>query len=160
MELIVKGRKGKKYTILYDESDHEIVNRYTWHIIGFEYPYAITWVRDIKVRYKAVRMHRLILGVYDNRIVDHRNRNTLDNRRSNIRICTHSENSKNKKGSGKSKFLGVHFLNKINKWVARIQTGVERKHLGVFESESDAAKAYDAAARIYHGEFANLNFKD
>lgn len=91
------------------------------------------------------------------KLVDHRNGDTLDNRRTNLRICTRLDNARNqRKIRGVSRFKGVGLHR--GKWLARIR-GPESKvvHLGYFASERDAALAYDRAARQYHGEFACTN---
>jgi hypothetical protein len=92
-------------------------------------------------------------------IVDHINRNGLDNRKANLRLATISENCRNRgirKGAS-SKFKGVHWCNTRKKWLVGIKLNGHRKHLGSFDNEIKAAKAYDEAAKKYHGQFATLN---
>ncbi len=107
---------------------------------------------------KQTQMHRLILDAHPDEQTDHRDQNTLNNQRYNLRKCTGFENVKNRgkiKGS-KSQYKGVM----IRPWgiCARITTNGIRTHLGYFLSEIDAARAYDYAAFNQHGEFARLNF--
>ncbi len=94
--------------------------------------------------------------------VDHANGDILDNRRSNLRAATRSENNSNRQkfsnGTPASKYKGVQFTH--GKWAASIQKDKERKWLGYFKHEDSAAKAYDIAAKELHGEFAVLNFPD
>jgi hypothetical protein len=95
-------------------------------------------------------------------LVDHRNLNGLDNRRSNLRLATHGENNQNKrkrKGAS-SRYIGVSFEKRIKKWSARIMYKGKAIWLGNFKNEIDAALAYDKAARKYYGEFARLNFPE
>jgi hypothetical protein len=104
-------------------------------------------------------MHSVLIGLP---IVDHWNHDTLDNRRGNLRGCSHAENMRNQKihSSSKSGLKGV-WWNKIrSKWQAQIEVGGIKKHLGLFLSSQDAARAYDTAAKEFHGEFAHLNFPD
>jgi hypothetical protein len=110
-----------------------------------------------------VSMHREIMNAPAGLLIDHRNRDTLDNRRNNLRLATYSQNgcnSKIDKTKTTSKFRGVRFIKKTGKWAANIRINGKKTWLGSFKTEIDAAKAYDAAAREYHGEFARLNFPE
>ena len=99
----------------------------------------------------------MIMNAQKGQEVDHRDHNTLDNRRENIRICTHAENMMNRqKGSG-SKPKGVSEFKRTEKLRARIKVKGKDIHLGYFDNEDDAALAYNVAALKYHGEFACLN---
>ena len=116
-------------------------------------------------RIKTMYLHREIMNPPEGLLVDHENNNILDNRRANLRLATYSQNACNSnsridKSKTVSRFRGLVFLKRRLKWGARI--GYEGKviWLGTFDSEIDAALAYDAAARKYHGEFARLNFPD
>jgi hypothetical protein len=105
-------------------------------------------------------MHREIMNPTDDRFVDHRNCDSLDNRRANLRFATRAENMRNrrKKKNTTSQFVGVNFYKPSKKWDSRITHQGKRIKLGRFVSEIDAAKAYDEAAKKYYGEFARLNF--
>jgi HNH endonuclease len=110
-------------------------------------------------------MHRVILGLSDPSIQgDHKNGDTLDNRRANLRQATPSQNARNMKrrGNGTSKFKGVSLDKTRNLWIASIirKEGYGREHLGRFIREDEAAKAYDAVAHHRYGEFARLNFPE
>jgi len=80
-----------------DEEDYEIVSQYKWHLSSTGYA---VWRGNIDGNKKTVRMHRLITSAPDGLIVDHLNRNPLDNRKSNLRVCTQKENAKNRKSKG------------------------------------------------------------
>ena len=85
----------------------------------------------------------------------------MDNRRVNLRAATRAQNVRNRKKytkSGSSKYKGVSWKKDNGKWSARIGLNNKSIFLGNFEKELDAAKAYDKAAKKYHGEFACLNF--
>lgn len=106
------------------------------------------------------KMHRTILDAPHGIDIDHVNRDGLDNRRGNLRLASRSENMRNSvsySGSS-SRYKGVAFHGETGKWRAQITNARYARHLGVFEVEADAARAYDAAARQLFGEFARTNF--
>jgi hypothetical protein len=112
---------------------------------------------------KIVYMHRVIINAPVGSIVDHRYGNGLDNRKVNLRIVTRTQNQYNRRKTAKktsSKYKGVHFKKVINRYSAEICCNGKRTHLGYFDNEIDAAKAYDKAAKELHGEFARLNFEN
>jgi hypothetical protein len=91
--------------------------------------------------------------------VDHRDHNGLNCQEYNMRNCTHQQNSINRSAWGSSKYLGVA-ITRSQTWSAKIKYNGECHHIGTFSDEISAAHAYDEMARIHHGEFANLNFKE
>ena len=109
-----------------------------------------------------VYMSREILGLKkgDTRRCDHKNHNPLDNRRANLRDCTHSENNRNTSSREytSSKFLGVSWDKVNKKWRASISINGKPRNLGRFVFEELAALAHDFAAMTYYREFAHFNF--
>jgi len=95
-------------------------------------------------------------------VVDHINHNLLDNRRQNLRICTPSENKRNRvlAKNNSSGYKGVNWSKGANKWRTQISINGKQKHLGLFNNILLAAEAYDSAAQKYYGEFAYTNFKN
>lgn len=83
---------------------------------------------------------------------------TLDNRRCNLRIATHSQNNCNqRKTRGISQYKGVYFYKNYGNWRAQIQIDGKMKFIGYYSNEIEAARAYNEAAVKKHGEFAKLN---
>ncbi len=110
----------------------------------------------------TINMHREVLNAPKGLFVDHINGDGLDNRRANLRLATPLQNSHNRQilGKGTSRFKGVSLRKDTKKWHAVIYAANKRISLGYFETEVDAAKAYDKAALKYHKEFARLNFPE
>lgn len=112
---------------------------------------------------KHITMHRVILNPKNKTLdIDHINGNGLDNRRSNLRLATRSENMFNRgyQTNNKSGFKGVSFDPVTERWVSQISINRKRQWLGRFDTPEQAARAYDKKAIELLGEFAYLNFKD
>lgn len=120
-------------------------------------------VRKVKrgMRWVNEYMHRLIMRPPNGHQVDHVDGDGLNNRRSNLRICTNTENQWNKRNNcGVSTFRGVSKHHRGSLWVAKIRANGRRYYLGCYANPEDAAKAYDSAALRLHGEFARTNVKE
>lgn len=118
--------------------------------------------RAIKIRGHLYRESRLIFLLFNGSLpskeIDHVNKDQLDNRISNLRECSRSQNCANRKRWGKSsKFRGVHWHKKTCKWQAAIRFNKKSKYLGLFEDQKQAALAYNQEAIKCFAEFANLN---
>jgi hypothetical protein len=104
-------------------------------------------------------MHRMIARPRKGYIVDHIDHNGLNNRRSNLRVCTPRQHQANRGPcGGSSRFVGVFFDERNRKWQAHIMAHGKHYYLGLFDDEVEAAKARDRKAYELHGEFAYLNF--
>ena len=158
----IKLTKGQEAII--DLADMELVGQYRWYTRKAPHTfYAETNVRQPDGRYKVLKMHRLLCSVTPERpIVDHENHDGLDNRRTNLRPSTQTENNRNQtvRTPMTSAFKGVYWYKAGRIWRSQIRIGSKPCHLGGFISERDAALAYDQAARAYFCDFQVLNFPD
>ena len=135
---------------LVDDEDVERVSGWWWTLL--KGGYVIRHKGDDGV---TIYMHKVIMPAPDGLEVDHINGDLWDNRKCNLRICTHRENTCNrhKKDGYTSQYRGVSWSNQAGKWNASIK----RTRIGYFDSEVEAAKAWDAEASARWGEFAFLN---
>jgi AP2 domain/HNH endonuclease len=149
--LTIEGIRDRTYHCFLDVADYPLIKNYRWSVDkGLHTFYA----RCIS---KRISMHRLLVpGATD---VDHRDGNGLNNRRNNLRPASRSQNSGNARPrrGGTSKYKGVT-LTPAGAWEARISPNGKTVRLGTFKSQTEAARAYDAASLKYFGEFARLNF--
>lgn len=150
--------KGK--ITLIDDEDFEKISKYSWRALKTKNNwYAVAWEKNNRSHRKLLLLHRVITSAPAALEADHRDGNGLNNRRYNLRLCSHSQNhqafqTKSKKAS--SKFRGVRFKNRS--WDAQIKVSGKSVHLGRHPTEEDAARAYDKKAREVFGEFAHPNF--
>ena len=151
-----------KYAIV-DPDDFEQLNKHKWYTVKSTNTfYAVRNKRGGK-KYISIGMHRQILHPPDHLFVDHINHNGLDNRKANLRLATSAQNSYNRIHFRKrktSKYTGVSWQKQRRKWIVLIYYNKKSKFIGLFKDEIQAAKAYDEAAKKYHGEFASLNFPE
>ncbi|HDZ13321.1 hypothetical protein LCGC14_1284510 [marine sediment metagenome] len=145
---------------LVDDEDYEELSKHKWCLRqkgdGLFYAGRNNW-HDKKSH--SITIHQQLMNLPENHEIDHRDGNGLDNRRSNLRVCTHRQNLQNQKRQKNNKcgFKGVHWNNSSKKWRAKIFVNGKNIHLGVFFCLIQAAKAYNKAAVRYFGEFARVN---
>ena len=136
-------------------SDSELVLAYKWHARKMSDGafYAVTRKGSVHIS-----MHRLILQPGVGILCDHRNGNTLDNTRGNLRTCSPQENSRNKRVRKDNRLglKGVQATADGKKFIARISIGEERKYLGTYNTAEEAYAAYCVASKVYHKEFSNV----
>jgi hypothetical protein len=145
---------------LVDDSDYVRLSKYKWYATKANGTfYAIRHSHGPHKTRKTICMSRVVMNAPKNTDVDHRNLNTLDNRKSNLRICTRSENTRNrfKPINNKSGFKGV--VKYKNRWQVTIVVNNRTIYLGRFKNKILAAKAYDKAAIKYFRKFARLNIE-
>ena len=137
---------GKDKFALVDDEDFYFLNQFKWHE---NKGYART----------VIYMHNLILKPKDKMLVDHKNRNRLDNERENLRYATHSQSQANRtlQSNNRSGFRGVYWNKGAKKWKVDIKTNGIKKFVGTFTSKIEAAKAYNKACLEIYGQYASLN---
>lgn len=144
--------------VLVDSEDYKSLSQFTWMQHSRGYAYRKVYLGKINGKYKweNVFMHRQILNTPKKLVTDHINHNVLDNRKSNIRICTQGENMRNQKlaKNNKSGIKGVFWMKEINKWVASITVKDKYITLGYFKNKQHACLARKWGEKLYHGEYA------
>ena len=146
---------------LVDDEDFEYLSQWKWHIekVRNNIYAKRTSSRNEDGKQSTIRMHRFIMNAKKYEIVDHENRNGLDNQKHNLRFCTRNQNAYNRKAfkGSTSRYKGVWQSKGRNKWVSRIWINGKQKYLGTFEDENQAAKAYNIVALQIHRDFAVPN---
>jgi hypothetical protein len=137
-----------------DIDDYEAMSQYSWQLktntSGGIYARA-------RIDGKWKFMHRLIMNPAASMDIDHINGNGLDNRRSNLRICTHANNSRNQRKSSKHKYKGIYFDKHRNTWRAQIVVNGLHIKTTRYKTDKEAALAYNALALKHFGDYAHLN---
>ncbi|MBS4956556.1 MAG: HNH endonuclease [Clostridium sp.] len=152
-EMIIESKVHGIIKVKIDKEDLEKCSKLTWHYAkNKDSKYIQSRIKD-----KMVKLHRFVMDINDkNLVVDHINRNPLDNRKSNLRICSYKENSFNKsiRVDNTSGIVGVDF-HKINKkWRAKIKYNNITIHLGYFEDINEASINRRVAEEILFGEYS------
>jgi ribosomal protein L16/L10AE len=143
-----------------NDGDYEHLAQWSWFCTPpngtREHKYA---ARMSKGQGELILMHRQIMQPDDGKVVDHISGDGLDNRRENLRICSHKENirAQQPQRRGTSKYRGVCWKTAREKWEAQIKVDGDNKYLGRYKDEEQAAKAYNKAAKKHFGEYAYLN---
>jgi hypothetical protein len=141
--IALRGASGAGKFAIVDDEDFDRVDAHRWYFNPRGYVQRNMGGR-VYDRKRTQLLHRFILGLEsgDGKVADHRNHDTLDNRRSNLRVCTHAENQQNRRcGFGTSKYRGVHWDAARGKWFAHGRVNGQMKNLGRYADELDAARA-------------------
>lgn len=153
---------GKEQWAMVDADDFDRVNSILWcahYCESTNSCYAINRKYcEIKGARKIIRMHRFVMNCPDDKFIDHIKHNTLDNRKSQLRVVTKSQNAMNIRSNNKSSgHTGVSWNKRENKWRSYIKINGYQKHLGYFIDKDDAIKARKDAEEKYFGEFSYDN---
>jgi len=144
-----------KFAIV-DDVDYIHLSRHKWYATDQGYARREIYINKKKV---IVHMHRVIMNAPDDMFVDHINGYRNDNRRKNLRLCTHLENNRNSfvRFTNNSGYKGVAFHRQSGLYHASININGKQISLQYYKTAQEAAKAYNEAAQKYFGEFAKLN---
>lgn len=158
--MLLELPKGK-YAII-DAEDYERVREHHWYasrvkLKEADYFRVMAFTPLVDGKRECLMLHRFILQAPKGLVVDHINRNPLDCRKANLRICTQQQNTFNRRGAinSASRYKGVY--RRGNRWLAAIKHNRKNIHLGYHDTEVQAARAYNEAATAFYGEFALLN---
>ncbi len=138
-----------------DNSDFEELSKFKWCAIRRRYTFYAVRNAFIDGKWRSIMMHRIITNASDGELIDHKDRNGLNNSRENLRIATRSQNAMNAKlpKHSTSGFKGAHRAKGRKNWVAHLKLGQKIIHLGTFRTAEEAHVAYCEAASNRVGEF-------
>ncbi len=162
--LFLHSKKHGDHEILYDDEDEQIISQHVWHIKKYyrnrNLFYAETAIYTSE-KTVSLFLHRLILNITNSKIfIDHRDHNGLNNQKDNLRVCTGVENRRNSRKTTlpkSSQYKGVSWHKQQKHWYARITINNKKEHLGYFNTEEEAALAYNNASEKHYGEFGFRN---
>ena len=171
-EELIKIKLTQGQFAIIDKEDYNKISEYKWFAVKSRNSF---YAASHGKKRETIKMHRVILGLTERKqVCDHIDHNGLNNSKSNLRVCTDSENAKNttsRKGAS-SKYLGVsdsptrkrklksggYSINERNrKWLVQIQCDKKKSYVGRFATEIEAAIAYNKVAIEKFGSFANIN---
>lgn len=153
------------YTAIVDEIDMDLADKKWYATPGKKTYYAVRNGNLVNGKRTRLAMHRVVLErklgrpLLRNELVDHKDRNGLNNTRENLRVSTYSQNMYNspRRARNKSGYKGVSYSPRSKRWIAKITVDKSDLTLGSYTEAEEAAVIYNHYAAIYHGEFARLN---
>lgn len=150
-KIYLTGKRSKGQFAMVDDDDFEKCVLKSWYMTPLGRAKSM---HKMGSAWKQVFMHRFIMGFPDG-FVDHINRNPLDNRKANLRVCSNAENMANSPPKSGRRFKGIRPNG--SRWEARIKKNGKDIYIGYFLDEVSAARAYNQKAKELFGEFAWLN---
>lgn len=164
--IIYLNRKGKEHETIIDLDDLEKVSEieYRWHaawdkFMQSHYARATIYTgmdENGKSKSKSLLLHRYIMDVSKDQVIDHINHNTLDNRKNNLRLTTISKNSRHREGVNKNNTTGyrnVCYSKTENKYIVQLQIDSKNTRLGVFDDVHEAGEFAKTMREKYYGKF-------
>lgn len=160
----INSKKHGKYNVLVDDEDYVYLSKINWFLSKDKKNfYVCGWIKDENGNFVKVKMHQMIMGDYDRKlfVIDHISRDTMDNRRFNLRFITWAQNSRNRsplKGK-KTPYKGVSYQEYKGKKYYYVHITIDGTKIreSKFNTAEEAAKRWNELARIHHGEFAYQN---
>lgn len=158
--IALHGKYGKGKSVIVDDADYYNLASYRW-VVNY-YGYAVRSAHKDLGLNCTMLLHRQVMNPTKDQLIDHINGNRLDNRRSNLRIATHSENQRNrgKQNNNTSGFKGVVFLKsdqRRKKWAAQIKANGKQIRIGYYHTAEEASQAYTEASNKHYGEFSHVS---
>ena len=152
MNIVINSKTHGAHTLIFDKEDYQKIKGITWCLKVYrKNKYA---VGRCKIRGKVVSFHKQILKT--NKVIDHINGNGLDNRRVNLRECTHRENIRNQVNR---KTKGVYLRKDTGKWQAQIMVDYKHISLGCYTTKKEAVEAYKVGKIKHHKEFTGVSYQ-
>lgn len=160
IELLGNHAQESNSTMLVSKFSLPLISEFTWYLGSSGYPVTYGSKKSGRKFSRGFGIHKMLLNPQSGTglVVDHINRNKLDNRVQNLRLCTPKENSYNTSKNSEGKYKGVKKSG--NYWTVIIYKDGKKYDMKKIESEIEAAKIYDAMAEELFGQFAGKNFPD
>lgn len=158
--IVFSNGKNRDKTFIVDVDKLDLIKQFSWRIVINKSGYSRIET-SLEGGKKHILLGRLLMGFPIGKYVDHKDCDPLNNRMSNLRLATFSQNSQNASKSAKKRssiYKGVSWHKRKSKWISTCAVNNKNKFLGYFNTELDAAIAYDKKAKELHGEFAKTNF--
>lgn len=161
-EIVINSETHGEFKVKVDLDDVDKCKNYRWCVNKYKsnkYDYGKYYIISSN---HSLLLHRFIMNAEKGMVVDHIDGDTMNNRKYNLRVCLHKENSRNSKHrkNNSSGYKGVSWFKRTNKWMAHIMVDKKHKTLGYFDNIEDAVNARRIAEKKYFGEYMNEMIND